>query len=783
MIFKKHLTLAFLLFLFSTAYGQMVTQQVVGTVSDPDAQQPLIGANVVVTTVDPPQGAVTDIDGHFVLPRVPVGRHTIEVSFIGHGTKTFPNIIVTSGNAIRLDVELVESAEELGEVELTSRASIERPTDEMVMVSGRAITVEETKRIAGAIDDPARMVTSFAGVSSSAEGENDIIVRGNSPKGVLWRLEGVEIFNPNHFAGEGFTGGPINALNSQVLGTSNFYTGAFAPRYGNALSGVMDMTLRNPNTEDRQYSATLSVLGTDLTAEGPFKKGGNASYMVNYRYSTLALISNLGFLDFNGIPEYQDASFKVNLPLADRHALSLFGMGGYSHIEQLGYADEAETEESWSSFTTSQMGVIGANHTWVVSDRGYLKNTLAVTGRSQSEEYSDQWDDIEGMDLLYQADIDKYNVIAQSIYHHKIDAGSKLQAGATFTRMHYSLDSDMWNFDDDVLEPLLRSKGQTSSVQGFVSWKKQWSPRWETVAGMHALYFHLNNSISPEPRLSVSFQENENRRWSFGSGIHSRLETVSGYLAEEVQPDGSTIRPNEDLGPTKSAHFVLGMDQRLGDHTSLTAEVYYQSLFQVPIGGAENPELSLLNSWGWIEPTPLTNDGTGRNYGIDLSVRRDFVNDYYYMATASLYRSFYTPFDGVERNSVFDGQFALNLLGGKEWQMGKAEKNRTLFVNTKLSLTGGQWYTPVDLEASIAEGETVMSDDLYSTKGDAVLKWDVAIGIRRSYSKWSSELKLDVQNVTANKAVIYEWYNSDLENVEYAYQFPLLPVISYKVSW
>ena len=132
--------------------------------------------------------------------------------------------------------------------------------------------MKKRKRYAGAIDDPARMVSAFAGVNGNAEGDNDIVVRGNSPRGILWRLEGVEIPNPNHFASEGATGGPINALNSNMLGNSDFYTGAFAPEYGNALSGVFDMKLRNGNNEQREYSATLSVLGTDLTAEGPFKE-------------------------------------------------------------------------------------------------------------------------------------------------------------------------------------------------------------------------------------------------------------------------------------------------------------------------------------------------------------------------------------------------------------------------------------------------------------------------------------------------------------------------------
>lgn len=762
--------------------AQELTQTIRGQVLDADAHQPLPGANVVLQSSDPIIGTITDDQGYFILEGVSLGRHSLEVSFMGYGTILKDNIIVSSGNEVRIDIQMIESSEELGAVDVKARASKERPTDEMVLVSGRSITVEETKRFAGAIDDPARMVTSYAGVTNGSDGENDIIVRGNSPKGVLWRLEGVEIPNPNHFADEGFTSGPINALNSNMLGTSNFYTGAFAPRYGNALSGVMDMTLRNPNNKEGQYSASISVLGTDVTAEGPFSQNYDGAFLVNYRYSTLALISEIGFLDFDGIPEYQDASFKVNLPLGERHSLSLFGLGGTSHIEQLGYSNEEETDVSYSSFQTSRLGVIGVNHTWITGEKGYLKNTIAASGNSLNDEYQYLHDSDEDLDLVYQSDNSKSNLTLQSIYHHKFSRLSKLQTGVTVTRLNYKMHSDYWDDDTNGLIPTLQSDGSTYSGQAFASWMYRFQPRWQMVAGVHALYFDLNQSLSVEPRIAFDFQENENRRWSFGAGLHSRLESVSMYLAEEQLSDGTSIRPNDDLTPTKSAHFVFGVEQSINENTRIKAEIYYQYLFDVPVETDPSSNYSLLNSWGWFTTEDLVNDGTGRNYGLEVTVQRDFVNDYYLMGTASVFRSFQTPSTGVEMHTIFDSQFAFNALGGKEWKWGKAEKNRTLFVNTKVVLAGGQWYQPVLLNESIEQGEGVY-DDYFTKKGAPVFKLDLAVGIRRSHAKWSSEFKIDIQNVLNSQAVTYEWYNEDAQAIEYGYQFPILPVLSYKVSW
>ena len=280
-------------------FGQAITQTVRGKIIDQESLTPLPGASVVVLDSKDQLGAMTDADGNFRIDNVPVGRISLVITFIGYEDRMIPNILVTSGKETVMEIVLKESLLMLEAVEI--KADKSEIANEMALTSARGFTVEETKRYAGSFNDPARMVSAYAGVDSDPSGNNSIIVRGNSPKGIQWRLEGIDIPNPNHFSDEGATGGPINTLNSAMLSNSEFYTGAFAPEYGNALSGVFDMKLRKGNNEQREYSFSLGVLGTDATIEGPFVKGGGSSYLINYRYSTLSMLNSLGVVDFEGI--------------------------------------------------------------------------------------------------------------------------------------------------------------------------------------------------------------------------------------------------------------------------------------------------------------------------------------------------------------------------------------------------------------------------------------------------------------------------------------------------
>jgi hypothetical protein len=775
--------LAAFAFLLTTASAQQITQTIRGTIVDQDSQTPLIGASIVVAGAEPMIGTVTDVDGNFRLTGVPIGRVTLKVTFMGYEERTIPNLLIGAAKEEILNITLAESVNALDEITVTADKVKGEVLNEMALVSAHTFSVEETQRYAGSFDDPARMVTTFAGVNGDAEGNNDIIVRGNSPKGILWRLEGIAIPNPNHFAGEGSTGGPINALSSKMLSNSDFFTGAFAAEYGDATSGVFDMKLKNGNNEQREYTASISTLGLDMTAEGPFQSGKRASYIANYRYSALDLLDKAGVVDFGGVPRYQDLSFKVSLPLNNKHYFSLFGLGGYSSIDTEEEDEEDEDVIIGKFSGRNKMGVLGLSHTWQINEDMYLKSSLAGTGTDNSYSFAIP-DNESQFYAIEKGTIGKSSLIASTTFNYKLSARHKIESGLIFTRLNFNMDTYEWDFEKDMLVNELLEKGNSATFQAFASWKYRINEELTMINGLHYLQFALNNNHSLEPRVALQWQFSEKQSFNTGIGLHSKLEGVSTYLAKRYADDGTFTQPNKDLEITKAAHFVLGYDNQIAPNTHLKIETYYQHLYDVPVENSDTSAFSLLNASEGYTTRQLVNKGTGKNYGVELTVERYLHNGLYYMGTLSLFRSLYTSLDGVERKSAFDNNYVANLIGGKEFKVGNPSKNKIFFVNTKLALIGGKRYSPINLSASIAAGDEVINErEPFSEKGGDIFRADFSIGLRRNRKRTTTELKFDVQNIFNNQTVVGEDYIHATKSIYQGKQLGMLPTISYKISF
>lgn len=779
---KNFLTTGFLTLLGISAAFSQTTQTIRGQVTDQDAKSPLIGATVRVIGSDPVLGSVTDLDGNFRIEQVPVGRASLVITYMGYEDKVLPNIQVNSAKEVVLSIELVESVGKLEEVVVTAKKDKSEVLNEMALVSARTFSVEETQRYAGAINDPARMVSAFAGVNGEAQGNNDIVVRGNSSKGILWRLEGLEIPNPNHFANEGATGGPVNTLNSNMLDNSDFFTGAFSPEYGNALSGVFDIRFKKGNNEQREYTTSFSAFGIDFTAEGPFSKSYAGSYIANYRYSSLQLLSDAGLLDFDGIPKYQDASFNVALPLGKKHYLTMFGLGGLSNIAQVDTDEENEDIVLSKGNFGASLGVGGINHTYFINDNTFVRSSLSFSHTGQTADY--HLPDSAGFLEIEDLDLSRSALRAASTFNYKINAHHKVETGVIYSQLGYRSLADIYNFETRSQERWLDDDGNTSTLQAFGSWKWRANENWTVTSGVHYFLFNLNNTSSVEPRVGVKYELNDRQSFSGGFGLHSKLEPVSAYLVKQLQSDGSTRQVNRGLEATKAAHYVVGFNQSLNANAYARIEAYYQHLYDVPVANDPASTFSLLNRTDAFTNETLVNKGTGRNYGLELTVEQFLNRGFYYLATASLYQSFYTALDGVERRSAFDGNYIANVLGGKEFAVGAPEKNRVLFVNAKAALIGGQRYTPIDLEASRRQGTEVRDEaNPYSKKGDDVFFVNLAVGTRRNRPKTTSELKIDITNVTNYQALVNEYYIEATGEIFKSYQLPFLPNIVYTLKF
>ncbi len=781
---KLHVPLfitSLVIFMVTDLSAQILSQTIRGKIIDTDSKSPIAFASVMVVGSEPLLGSNTDEKGYFTIESVPVGRATLKVSYIGYEDKLIPNLVVISGKETVLDIEMKESFETLNEITVSARQHKSEITNEMAQVSSRSLSVEESKRYAGGIGDPARLVSSFAGVGSTGEGENDIIVRGNNPRYIQWKLEGTEIPNPNHFSQEGLTGGPINALNSQMLANSEFYTGAFAPEFGNALSGIFDMRLRKGNSENREHSFSIGVLGTDITTEGPLKKGDKSSYLINYRYSTLAIISSLGILDFGGVPKYQDLSFKVFLPTKRAGTFSLFGLGGLNNINSEYYDPENEEVVNEEFRQNGSLGVAGIRHLINITKKAYINSTLSYS-HNGTEFSSLRTFNSSALQQDQNANTNNNIVRLNTTFNYKLNIKHQFQIGSV--NSHYNFDFNTRYFDS-AADQFVQGQdvvGTASLYQSFVTWKWRVSENLSLVNGIHTQNTTQNDEITFEPRSSLRYELPKGQAFTVGVGVHSNMTSLSNYNTIVYDEEGNTSTPNATLELLKARHYVLGYENKLTKNLFLKLEAYYQDLYDIPVE-VGNSSYSLINQRYEFSDRVLANEGRGRNLGLELTMERYFVNNYYFLLTGSLFDSKYKASDDIWRNTRFNGNYIANGLFGKEFVVGK-NKNNIIGINSKITWLGANRQLNIDLQKSSEQGSAVYDEmNAFRDKGEDIISLNLAISYRINKPRLSHEFKIDVQNVTNNTAVIDFYYNDVNKNIEEVKQLPMLPVLSYTLNF
>lgn len=768
------LILSAVLMLFSAlSFSQSLHQSIRGKVVDLDSKTPLVGVNLIVKDSNPMIGTITDEEGNFKFDKLPIGRHSIQAFYIGYEPGLMNNLLINAGKELVVTVELKESINQLEEIVVKSDKKKGEVINEMATVSARSFSVEETKRYAGSFNDPSRMAASYAGVTADPEGNNDIIIRGNTPRGLLWRLEGIEIPNPNHFANEGATGGPISILNSNMLRNSDFFTGAFPAEYGNAYSGVFDINLRKGNNENREYSFMAGIMGTDCSIEGPFVKGKKASYLLNYRYSTLAMLNAIGIkIVGDAVPEFQDIAFNINLPTEKAGTFSLFGIGGLSNIK--------EEDSTYLMDFKVNMGVLGLTHTYFIDNSTFLKSTLAVTGSDLIGSYYEP-DEQDVMKEEYDENFLYTTSKASITLNKKINAKNTIKTGVIYSNLNFDLNSNEFDEQEGRMLSNISQSGNTDLIQAFASWKHRLGNNFTFNGGIHYMNFVLNNNTSIEPRLGLTWHALPNHTFSAGFGMHSKVESISTYFANTNLASDVMEYGNKNLGLTKSNHYVLGYQYRISPNLMLKTELYYQDLYDIPVSKDEVDGFSALNYSNGYSQRALINEGTGYNYGAEITLEKYFSDNYYFMLTSSLFESKYKGSDDILRNSRYNGNYVFNLLGGKEF---KLKNNRSLSVSLRGTYAGGKRYTPIDLEESIAEQSTERDEDNYFGKQrDAFVRIDLKVRYRKNKGKTTRQWELDIQNVTNTLNITDDYFSTSTQSIETSTQMGLLPVLSYRIEF
>lgn len=788
---KTTLRFLFLFFPLFLPIWVLAQQSVIrGAVLDQQSEMPLVGATVQLVQPEgqTPIGAMTDANGVFVLKNVPVGRQAIRVSYLGYEPLTVPNILLTVGKEAQLDLRMQESLSSLGEVVVTAAVDKDRPVNELATISARQFNTEEVQRFSGGSNDVSRLVTNFAGVAAANDSRNDIVIRGNSPVGVLWRIEGVPVPSPNHFATLGTTGGPVSALNPNMIRNSDFLTSAFPAEYGNATAGVFDIGFRQGNQERFEFTAQLAAFsGLEAMAEGPINNR-QGTFVVSYRHSFVEVADAAGInVGTTATPRYKDLTFNIDFGQSKLGRFSLFGLGGTSDIDFLGNditEDDLWAEPNEDAYSTSKLGIVGLKHNLLIGDNTYLRTI--VSGSHAATTYDvDRDKDGESRKHVLSFDDATTDFRVSSFVNHKFDARSTLRAGVLYQQFNLDVfDRSRERTPDWV--PFRAFDGQMHLLSGFAQSQWRVTPRLTLNAGLHAQHLTFNSTSSIEPRTAVNYQLSPKQTLSAGYGLHGQMQPLPILLYEEQLPDGSLTRSNKDLDFTRSHHFVLGYDLKPDANWHAKLEVYYQRLTDVPVERTPS-EFSLLNTgadFGFPEKGSLVNEGSGENLGLELTVEKFFSNGWYGLLTGSLFDSKYTGSDGVERNTAFNGNYVLNVLAGKEFKFGRNRQN-AFTLDTRLSTAGGRPYTPVDLDASIAAQQEVLTDNYFGERHSDYFRWDIKVGYRLNSTKrrMTQHFFLDFQNVTNHQNVFQQRFSPARGSINTVYQRGFFPDVLWRVQF
>ncbi len=779
----------FLLAFSSNLLSQSLTQTIKGSVVDKQSQSALPGVAVQVEGITPVIGVITDADGQFRLQKVPLGRLQIRFQYLGYREKTV-SVILNAGKEAILNIELEESVIQAEEVVITGEQDKTKTNNKMSTVSARVFSAEEAARYAGSRNDPARMAANFAGVSGTNDSRNDIIIRGNSPTGILWRLNGLDIPNPNHFGNAGSTGGPISILNNNTLENSDFMTGAFAADYGNATSGVFDLKMRQGNRDKREFLAQVGFNGFELGAEGPFRKGKNASFLINYRYSTLSVFNALN-IDFGtgaAIPQYQDLTFKTDFITKKAGKFSWWGIGGLSYVALLESDKKAGQNlfgiSARDTYFRSNVGATGLTHTYLFKNNAYLKTNVGLSANInliQADRIDTSFHTFKNLKPEYRQTTRNIKYSVNSIYNRKFSARDFFNAGV-YLDLYQTLfvDSNDFYFGNNTFVTLRDYSGSSTLLRAFAQWQHKFSDRFMITGGLHNQYFGLNGSQSLEPRCGLRYNFNNKQALSFGAGLHSQLQPMYIYFASDSS-GGLRRETNRGLDFTRAAHSVMAYDQALGNNFRFKSEVYYQYIYRAPVKSDPSyfSALNLGADFNSPNVNNLVSRGTGFNYGLEVTLEKFFSKGYYFLWTASLFDSKYKGSDQILRNTAFNGNYVLNLLCGKEIRLGQ---HHAISLDARGTYSGGKYYTPINLAASIAQNREVLDvNRAFSEKYSDYFRLDVKPGYRYNSKRLTHEFTIDIQNVTRHLNVFQQSYDILNQQVKTDYQLRFFVIPQYRI--
>ena len=787
---KLFFNLLFFHIAISSALLSQTSQTIKGSVLDRVSKQPLVGASVKIADVQPLMGASTNLDGNFRIENVPLGRHRLEVSFVGYETYFSDNNILNAAKELDLTVELVEATTTTQTVVVSAKKTGNEPINELSIVSARSFTAEQTQRFAASANDPGRMAMAFPGVQPSRDARSDIVVRGNAGFGLLWRVEGIDIPNPNHFARKGSSGGGITIFSTSMLGTSDFSSGAFPAEYGNAFSGVFDMKFRKGNTERQEYTFKAGLLGLDFSTEGPLSKNG-ASYLINYRYSTLGILNKMGIHLVGARIDntFQDLSFNLYMPSKNKKTVwTLWGIGGLSReFEKVNDTLKTYDDREQYEFKTN-MGAAGLTHSYLINNQSFVKTTIAI----MNQKITNDEDTITGiggkLNRVLTENFTEGRLTLSSYYSRKLGAKTSLKTGFIASRMFYNLQADLLKSFQKPYYLDIKTHNTEGAylLQPYAQIRYRATDKLTLNGGIHALVFSLNNTSSIEPRAGLQYKLADNQTLSLGYGLHGKVLPIGIYYNSTLGSLSGGVEkeyPNLDLKPIKAHHLIAAYDVLFGNNFRFHTEGYLQQLWHVPVSPDVRSTYAYINDLQGFGNRRLVSEGKARNLGLDLAFEKIFQKGAFFILSTSIFHSTYQPLNGQTYSTQYDSKFSAAFIGGKEWQAGA----KGIFqLGGKMILNGGQPISPL---AAIQDGysriPTLDESQPFSLNTKTYFRPDLRLAYRHDGAKSAYTLALDIQNIALMKNIDgtrREYDPTTNKWVDWV-QGSLVPVLSYQIDF
>jgi hypothetical protein len=741
--------IAFFVFVFTLSLTAQenqakLTGRIVGHVKNYATKEGVVSATVVLqgTTI----GAATDLDGNFVINNVPVGTYVLRASALGFQTKVRTDVVVAVGKPADIHFELMESTVELEGVTVTTEYFQKSPD---APISVQTLGAEEIRRLPGGLEDVVRAISILPGVAQVQNGRNDLIVRGGAPSENLFVIDNIEVSNINHFGTQGASGGPLSYINLDFVDQTSFKTGGFGAKYGDKLSSVLTIDLKDGREDKLGGKATISASQFGLNLEGPTDENG--SFLFSARRSYLDFIFKAAGFGF--VPEYWDFLGKVTYTLSPKDQLNVLGIVALDNVKLFNDTEEKRFDNSriLSSDQTQALGGISWRHLF---DKGFTNLTLSQTYNGYNFLQNDSL-----LNPIFKSASDEFETSLRGDIVFQLNKESELSFGVQGKFIDFNsniiLPIPFWtNFGQQLsVNSTLDTTAIKSALYG--QWSLALASNVRMSLGARMDYFNLiNDQFTFSPRFSLSYAPNDVLSFTGSVGQYHQAPSYIWLVANPV---------NRNLKYVAVTQYVLGTEYILRSDVKISLEAYVKDYADYPTSIAR-PYLVLANTgagFGGSEDgyaafglDPLVSSGSGQAHGVELFLQKKLSEvPCYGLVSISWNEARFNALDGVSRSSAFDQRWIINLGGGyilnDAWEF-----------SGKFRFATGRPYTPYNSDGSqdISAYNSVRIGSNHSL--------DLRVDRRWNFAGWNLITYIDVQNVYNRKAINVPTYDKRTKTVK-----------------